>query len=43
MGSYNFTASAENTNDENLIIIYDPDIAAQYLKEFQRVYAVAKP
>ena len=42
-GSYNFTASAENTNDENLIVIYNPDIAAQYLQEFQRVYALAKP
>jgi len=43
MGSYNFTASAEKTNDENLIVIYNPGIAGQYLKEFQRVYAVAKP
>jgi phosphatidylserine/phosphatidylglycerophosphate/cardiolipin synthase-like enzyme len=43
IGSYNFTASAENTNDENLIVIYNPDIAAQYLQEFQRVYTVAKP
>jgi phosphatidylserine/phosphatidylglycerophosphate/cardiolipin synthase-like enzyme len=43
MGSYNFTASAENVNDENLIVIYNPDIAAQYLREFQRVYALAQP
>ena len=43
MGSYNFTASAENVNDENLIVIYSPDIAAQYLREFQRVYALAQP
>jgi phosphatidylserine/phosphatidylglycerophosphate/cardiolipin synthase-like enzyme len=43
MGSYNFTASAENNNDENLIVIYDPEIAAQYLQEFQRVYALARP
>jgi phosphatidylserine/phosphatidylglycerophosphate/cardiolipin synthase-like enzyme len=42
MGSYNFTASAEKTNDENLIVIYDPGIAAQYLGEFQRVYALAQ-
>ncbi len=42
-GSYNFSASAENTNDENVIVIYSPDIAAQYLREFQRVYALAKP
>lgn len=43
MGSYNFSASAENTNDENVIVIYNPDIAAQYLQEFQRVYASAQP
>jgi phosphatidylserine/phosphatidylglycerophosphate/cardiolipin synthase-like enzyme len=43
MGSYNFTASAEKTNDENLIVIYNPEIAGQYLKEFQRVYTLAQP
>ena len=42
LGSYNFTASAESTNDENVLIIYDPQIAAQFLQEFQRVYAVAQ-
>jgi phosphatidylserine/phosphatidylglycerophosphate/cardiolipin synthase-like enzyme len=40
-GSYNFTASAENTNDENVLIIYSPEIAALYLQEFERVFAVA--
>ena len=43
MGSYNFTASAEKSNDENLIVINNPEIAAQYMNEFQRVYAVAQP
>jgi len=43
MGSYNFTASAEKSNDENLIVINNSGIAAQYMKEFQRVYAVAQP
>jgi len=42
-GSYNFSASAEERNDENLIVIYNPDIAAQYLTEFMRVYAQAQP
>ena len=42
-GSYNFSASAETTNDENVIVIYSPEIAEQYLKEFQRVYALAQP
>jgi phosphatidylserine/phosphatidylglycerophosphate/cardiolipin synthase-like enzyme len=41
-GSYNFTASAENTNDENVVIFFDPRIAAQYLAEFQRVEAQAQ-
>jgi phosphatidylserine/phosphatidylglycerophosphate/cardiolipin synthase-like enzyme len=40
-GSYNFTNSAETRNDENLIIIYDPFIASQYLAEFQRDFAIA--
>ncbi len=43
MGSYNFTASAETVNDENLIVIYSPDIAGQFMQEFQRVYAAAQP
>lgn len=43
IGSYNFTASAETTNDENLIVIHDAQIAAQSVPEFGRVYALAKP
>jgi len=42
-GSYNFSASAEEVNDENLIVIYNADIAAQYLAEFMRIYAQAQP
>jgi phosphatidylserine/phosphatidylglycerophosphate/cardiolipin synthase-like enzyme len=42
-GSYNFSASAENTNDENVMVIYNPDIALLYLREFQRVYTLAQP
>jgi phosphatidylserine/phosphatidylglycerophosphate/cardiolipin synthase-like enzyme len=41
-GSYNFTHSAETTNDENVLIIFSPDVAAQYLQEFQRIYAQAQ-
>ncbi len=37
-GSYNFTAAAENTNDENLLIIFSPQLAEKYLEEYQRVY-----
>jgi len=41
-GSYNFSASAERTNDENVVIFFDPQVAAQYLMEFQRVDAEAQ-
>ena len=36
-GSYNFTASAEENNDENVLIIFNSEVAAKYLEEFQRV------
>lgn len=42
MGSYNFSQSAEERNDENILIIYDPVIAEQFLFEFQRVYEQAQ-
>ncbi len=41
-GSYNFSASAENSNDENLIIIHDPTIAALYLQEFEKIWQHGK-
>lgn len=41
-GSYNFTARAERTNDENLLIIDDPKLAAEYLAEFERVFEQAR-
>ena len=37
-GSHNFSASAEKKNDENLIIIEDPNIARLYMQEYQKVY-----
>ncbi len=37
-GSYNFSASAENTNDENEMIVQDPALAAQFEQEFERIY-----
>jgi phosphatidylserine/phosphatidylglycerophosphate/cardiolipin synthase-like enzyme len=43
MGSYNFTASAEKYNDENVIVIHSPVIAGYYLEEFHRIYAAARP
>lgn len=40
-GSYNFSASATDSNDENIAIITDPDLAAQYIAEFDRRWAEA--
>lgn len=36
-GSYNFTKSAEQSNDENLLIIHSPQLVAQYLIEYERI------
>lgn len=40
-GSYNFTNSAERSNDENTVIVDDRDLAAAFTVEFGRVYAQA--
>ena len=40
-GSFNVSANATNSNDENMIKITDPDLAAQYLAEFDRRWAEA--
>jgi phosphatidylserine/phosphatidylglycerophosphate/cardiolipin synthase-like enzyme len=37
-GSYNFSKSAEERNDENLLIVHDADIARQFMLEFGRVW-----
>lgn len=41
-GSYNFSASAANSNDENVLIISSPEIASLYVDEFERVYQRAE-
>ncbi len=38
LGSFNFTYSAETRNDENLLIVYDPQLAEIYLAEFERIF-----
>jgi len=38
-GSLNFSTSAEESNDENVIIIDNQDIAALFMQEFERVWA----
>lgn len=40
-GSLNFSENADNSNDENTIILTNTDIAAQYLAEFDRRWAEA--
>ena len=37
-GSYNYSRSAEERNDENLLIVYDPSLAAAFLHEFESIY-----
>lgn len=37
-GSYNFSRSAEEKNDENTLIIHNTEIAAQYKIEFDRIF-----
>lgn len=41
-GSYNFSASAEKSNDENILIVHDPELAEQFIAEFERIYANGK-
>jgi phosphatidylserine/phosphatidylglycerophosphate/cardiolipin synthase-like enzyme len=43
LGSFNFTASADQGNDENLLVIQDPDLAGQFLGEFARLITQAYP
>jgi phosphatidylserine/phosphatidylglycerophosphate/cardiolipin synthase-like enzyme len=42
-GSFNFSNSAVENNDENLLIIQDADLAALFIDEYQRVRALATP
>jgi len=41
-GSLNFSNNADDSNDENVIIIQNAEIAAQYLQEFERRWAEAE-
>lgn len=40
-GSFNFTRSAQEQNDENVLMVDDRSLAARYGEEFERVYAQA--
>ncbi len=42
-GSYNFSGNANDNNDENLLIIYDPTFAGAFVAEFEKVWNEASP
>jgi hypothetical protein len=37
-GSHNWSSAAENNNNENTLIVHDPDISNQYYQEFGARY-----
>jgi phosphatidylserine/phosphatidylglycerophosphate/cardiolipin synthase-like enzyme len=42
-GSMNYSTSAEESNDENVIILDNPEIAALYMADFDRIWNLAAP
>lgn len=42
VGSYNFTRSAEEFNDENIVIIENQDLAEQFLQVYDALFAAAE-
>jgi phosphatidylserine/phosphatidylglycerophosphate/cardiolipin synthase-like enzyme len=40
-GSLNFSENADESNEENVVIVSNRDIAAQYLQEFERRWVEA--
>jgi phosphatidylserine/phosphatidylglycerophosphate/cardiolipin synthase-like enzyme len=40
-GSYNFSANAEERNDENLLIIENPELARQFEQEYEEIFSDA--
>ena len=41
-GSFNFSNNANKSNDENVLVVTNTDIATQYLQEFERRWAEGK-
>ncbi|HVN53712.1 MAG TPA: phospholipase D-like domain-containing protein [Anaerolineaceae bacterium] len=41
-GSFNFTKSADTANDDNLIILHSPAVAALYEQEYQQINAAGQ-
>jgi phosphatidylserine/phosphatidylglycerophosphate/cardiolipin synthase-like enzyme len=42
-GSYNWSSAAEERNDENVVVIFDRDVAQRFVQEFERVWQAASP
>jgi phosphatidylserine/phosphatidylglycerophosphate/cardiolipin synthase-like enzyme len=42
-GSYNFTRSAEESNDENIVILFSRNAAAELELEFAEIFQAAGP
>ncbi len=42
MGSHNWSAAANRLNDETLVAIAHPTVAAHYQREFERLYATSR-
>ena len=42
-GSYNFTQKANDTNNENSIVVHHKALADRYKTEFQKIFSEAKP
>lgn len=42
VGSHNWSEAADQNNDENLLVIDSPVVAAHFVREFERLYAGAK-
>ncbi len=41
-GSYNFTQKANDTNNENSIVVHNALLAERYRKEFEKIFSLAK-
>jgi phosphatidylserine/phosphatidylglycerophosphate/cardiolipin synthase-like enzyme len=42
-GSFNFTGNANDSNDENVLIVHDPTFASFFVEEFNAVWDEARP
>src|SRR5262249_39957436 len=42
-GSFNFTATADNANDDNALFIHNAAVASLYAQEFVKVYGLGTP